>query len=111
MGRPLRPGQQGFLGNMVERLENQIEKERRDARILRTVIEYGPIGIVRLADETGLPEHKVRYSLRMLEEDGLVEPTPDGAVPGDDIGGRIEGINGGLEGLIDRLMGLKETDG
>jgi len=109
MGRPPRPGQQGFLGNMVERLENQIEKERRDARILQTVIEYGPIGIVRLADETGLPEHKVRYSLRMLEEDELVEPTPDGAVPADDIEERVAHINEGLGHLVERVESLRDV--
>jgi len=39
----------------MERLETQVEKERRDIEILRAVIENGPIGIVRLADETDLP--------------------------------------------------------
>lgn len=93
---------------MVDRLENQVEKEQRDVRILRAVIEHGPIGIVRLSEETGLPEHKVRYSLRMLEEDELIEPTPDGAVPVDDIADEVERINEGLDRLIGQLEGLKE---
>lgn len=92
---------------MVDRLENQVEKEQRDVRILRAVIEHGPIGIVRLSDETGLPEHKVRYSLRMLEEDELIEPTPDGAVPAEDIEERVEAINAGVDELVDRLEELK----
>jgi len=96
---------------MIERLARQLRKEERDLRVLEAVLEHHPIGITRVASEAGVDEHKARYSLRMLENDGLVEPTPDGAVPGDDIGGQIEGINGGLEGLIDRLTGLKETDG
>jgi len=78
---------------MVDRLENQVEKEERDLNILREVIAHGPIGIVKLSEETGLPEHKVRYSLRMLENDGFIEPTPDGAVPVDDIEERIEHVN------------------
>ncbi|MFB6311543.1 MAG: winged helix-turn-helix transcriptional regulator [Salinirussus sp.] len=94
---------------MVERLENQVEKESRDVRILQAVIEHGPIGIVRLSDETGLPEHKVRYSLRMLEEDELIEPTPDGAVPADDVEEQIAEINDGLDQLIDRLEELKDV--
>lgn len=93
---------------MVERLENQVEKEQRDVRILRTVIEEGPIGIVRLSEETGLPEHKVRYSLRMLEQDELIEPTPDGAVAVKDVADEVERINGGLDRLVDRLEGLKD---
>ena len=109
MGRPPRAGQEGFLGNMVERLEDQIEKERRDVRVLRTVIEHGPIGIVRLADETGLPEHKVRYSLRMLEEDEFIEPTPDGAVPADDTEERLADVNEGLDRLVERMESLRDV--
>ena len=92
---------------MVERLQNQVEKEERDLRILREVIADGPIGIVKLADRTGLPEHKVRYSLRMLEDDGLVEPTPQGAIPVDDIEDRVADINAGLDRLIGRLEELE----
>ena len=94
---------------MVERLENQVDKEQRDVEILRAVIANAPIGIVRLAEETGKPEHKVRYSLRMLENDGLVDPTPNGAVPVDDIDERVATINAGLDDLVERLDGLKDV--
>jgi predicted transcriptional regulator len=93
---------------MVDRLENQVEKEQRDVRILRAVIENGPIGIVRLSEETDLPEHKVRYSLRMLEEDELIQPTPDGAIPVEDIADDVARINEGLDQLIDRLEGMRD---
>jgi predicted transcriptional regulator len=92
---------------MVDRLENQVEKEARDLAVLRAVISDGPIGIVRLSERTGLPEHKVRYSLRMLEDDGLVEPTPSGAVPADDVAERASDINDGLDRLVDRLESLR----
>jgi len=91
----------------MERLRNQVDKESRDLAILGSVIDNGPIGIVRLAEETGIPEHKVRYSLRMLEDDELVEPTPQGAVAADDIGERVADINGGIDGLVDRLEELE----
>jgi len=93
---------------MVDRLENQVEKEQRDVQILRAVIEHGPIGIVRLSEETGLPEHKVRYSLRMLEEDELIEPTPDGAIPVESIADEVDELNAGLERLIDRLGEMRD---
>jgi predicted transcriptional regulator len=92
---------------MVDRLRTQVEKEERDQRILRVVIEAGPIGITRLADETGVPEHKVRYSLRMLENDELVEPTPNGAVPVEDIDERLARINDGIDDIVERLEALK----
>ena len=94
---------------MVERLTKQVEKEERDLLILQEVIDSGPIGIVRLSEETDVPEHKVRYSLRMLENDELVEPTPDGAVPADDIDDRIGAINDGIDDLIDQLEALKDV--
>jgi len=91
----------------LERLRDQVEKESRDLTILGAVIQNGPIGIVRLAEETGIPEHKVRYSLRMLEDDGLVEPTPQGAIPADDIADRVADINGGIDRLVARLEELE----
>lgn len=93
----------------TERLRDQVEKESRDLAILEVVIESGPIGIVRLAEETGIPEHKVRYSLRMLEDDALVEPTPQGAIPADDIGQHVEQINEGIDRLIDKLEALEAS--
>ncbi|MDS0219991.1 winged helix-turn-helix transcriptional regulator [Haloarcula sp. S1AR25-5A] len=93
----------------MDRLEDQVEKEGRDLVILEAVIENGPIGIVRLAEETGVPKHKVRYSLRMLEDDELVEPTPQGAVPADDIEARVAAINDGLDRLVEQLDGLRDV--
>ena len=46
----------------------------------------------------------------MLENDGLVEPTPQGAVLADGIEARTEEINGGLDELLERLSGLGNAD-
>ncbi|WP_254823759.1 MULTISPECIES: winged helix-turn-helix transcriptional regulator [Haloglomus] len=91
---------------MIERLTDQVSKEARDLQILQAVIDHHPIGIVRISKETGIPEHKVRYSLRMLENDGLIDPTQQGAVPADDIEGRVAEINAGLDELADRVRAL-----
>lgn len=95
---------------MLDRLETQIDKERRDMKVLRVILRRGPIGIVKLSDATDLPQHKVRYSLRMLENDGLIDPTPQGAVPADDISERLEQINAGLDGLVSRVSELPFLD-
>lgn len=92
---------------MIDRLERQLGKEARDLRILEAVVRDHPVGIVRLAEATDVPKHKVRYSLRMLENDGFIEPTPQGAVPADDITERIETVNDGLDGLVDRLEAIQ----
>ncbi|MFB6083738.1 MAG: winged helix-turn-helix transcriptional regulator [Halorientalis sp.] len=95
---------------MDERLRNQVEKERRDLTVLRAVVADGPIGIVKLSERTDIPEHKVRYSLRMLENDGFVEPTPEGATPADDIEEQIERVNEGVDELIGRLERIRDDE-
>lgn len=97
----------GICVRMIERLARQLGKEERDLLVLETVLCHHPIGIDRIAEVIEIDEHKTRYSLRMLEDDGLVEPTPEGAVPATDIADRIDEINDGLDGLIDRVDDLK----
>ncbi len=92
---------------MIERLARQLGKEERDLLVLEAVLSQHPIDVPRIAEETGIDEHKTRYSVRMLEDDGLVDPTPDGAVPSEGVRVRVEEINAGLDGLAERLEGLK----
>ena len=40
-------------------------------------------GIIKLSELTKHPQHMVRYSLRILEQEGLIEPSPHGAVTTD----------------------------
>jgi predicted transcriptional regulator len=91
---------------MIQRLVDQLEKEARDLTVLGAVVEHRPIGIVRIAKETDVPEHKVRYSLRMLENDDLIEATPQGAIPAEGIEERIADMNAGIERLVERLEAL-----
>lgn len=35
---------------------------------------------MKLSSETGIPDHLVRYSLRVLEQQGLIAPSTQGAV-------------------------------
>jgi predicted transcriptional regulator len=95
---------------MIDRLARQLGKEERDLLVLEVVIRHHPIEASQIAETIEIDEHKTRYSVQMLEEDGLVEPTPDGAVPADDIGGRINEINAGLDGLTDRVDGLRRFE-
>jgi len=61
-------------------IEVELELLERHVNILRTVIEMEPIGIISISDTLGYPQHKVRYSLRLLEQEGLIRPSPKGAV-------------------------------
>ncbi|OGS51057.1 MAG: hypothetical protein A3K65_00920 [Euryarchaeota archaeon RBG_16_68_12] len=48
--------------------------------MLKAIQENQPIGIIRLSEMMSVPQHKVRYSLRILEQEGLIKPSPDGAM-------------------------------
>jgi predicted transcriptional regulator len=95
---------------VIERIDTEVEMLERHLRVLRVVIRNEPIGIVQLAEELSIPDHKARYSLRVLEEGGLVEPTGRGATTTDDLGGYVDRANGRIDGLRERVVGLA-TDG
>lgn len=65
---------------MIDKAEREVDLIGRHLEIFHEVLENEPIGIVNVGNATGYPNHKVRYSLRVLEEEGLIEPTSQGAV-------------------------------
>lgn len=79
----------------------------RHLQVLKTVIRNEPIGIVKMANELGYPHHKVRYSLRILEEAELIEPTPKGAVTTDHVEGFVDALNDNLNASIDKLDSMR----
>jgi predicted transcriptional regulator len=91
---------------VIERIDNEVEMLERHLRVLRLVIRNEPIGIVQLAEELSIADHKVRYSLRVLEEEGLIEPTDRGATTTDDLQGYIDRSNGRIDDLRERVAAL-----
>lgn len=95
---------------MEEKNKNQIhitsvaEKElnllSRHINVLKTVKDHGPIGIIRLSQITGQPQHMIRYSLRTLEKGGIIKPSSQGAV----ITGNIHETLGTLESTLDEII-------
>lgn len=70
---------------LFDQVRKELELTERHLMVLEAVIERGPIGILKLAEETGMPTHKVRYSLRVLEQERLIKPSTHGAVAGDTV--------------------------
>ncbi len=98
---------------MFSKVENELKMLKRHLQVLRLVLKEEPIGILKLADETGLPNHKVRYSLRVLEHKGLIKPSQHGAVTTrkakqfiNDFHKKIEAIEREVEEI--KAMKLKE---
>lgn len=65
---------------LTARVRNELELLKRHIIVLKKVMDTGPIGIMKLSMETGIPDHLVRYSLRVLEQQGLITPSTQGAV-------------------------------
>ena len=65
---------------MLDRVREEISLLDRHLDVLRTVIIHQPIGIMRLAEQMDLPYHRIRYSLRVLEQMGYIRASPEGAM-------------------------------
>ena len=79
----------------------------RHLQVLRMVIENEPIGIVKMSNETGYPHHKVRYSLRVLEEENLIEPSSQGAITTEDTAGFVSDLDADLDEIVEKLDSMK----
>jgi len=92
---------------MIDRLEKEVDMLERHLQVLRMVIENEPIGIVKMSNETGYPHHKVRYSLRVLEEENLIEPSSQGAITTEQTGEFVNDLDDKIDEIIDKLEGMK----
>ncbi|WP_336136895.1 hypothetical protein [Natronomonas amylolytica] len=92
---------------MIDRLEKEVDMLERHLQVLRMVIENEPIGIVKMSNETGYPHHKVRYSLRVLEEENLIEPSSQGAITTEDTVEFVSDLDTKVDEIIDKLEGMK----
>ena len=92
---------------MFSDLESQLDLEARHLRVLAAVSEHDPIGIYRIARETGQPRHRVRYSYQQLMETGLIHASDQGAVIGDEADRRMEEYVNRLETVGERLERLR----
>ena len=95
---------------MIDRLEKEVDMLERHLQVLKMVIENEPIGIVKMSNETGYPHHKVRYSLRVLEEENLIEPSSQGAIKTDRTAEFVDELDGKIDEIIDKLEGMKIED-
>ncbi len=84
---------------VLRKLKQEAEVALRHLEVLEAVEKNQPIGIFKLADLINLPKHKVRYSLRVLEQSGIIIPTQHGAMIREDAN---------LEKLKDEIREIKD---
>jgi predicted transcriptional regulator len=66
--------------HLVDRIASELDLLARNVDILEHLAGKPPMGIIRLSEALHLPIHKVRYSLHLLEREGVIQPSADGAV-------------------------------
>lgn len=92
---------------LTKSFRKEVELLTRHVQLLHEVKRHGPIGIVRLSAATGMPQHKVRYSLRILQEEGYIEPTTRGAAPTEKTDKFLDHVTEILENASAKLSDLK----
>jgi predicted transcriptional regulator len=93
---------------LSEKVSGELEMLRRHLIILKHVVENEPIGILKLAEETHIPSHKVRYSLRVLEQEGLIAASAPGAVTTEHTRPFLEKLDLMIEDVVASAEDLKE---
>jgi len=83
-------------------IETELDILRRHVHVLRVLQKNEPAGIIKLSELTKHPQHMVRYSLRILEQEGLIEPSPQGAIT-------TKSIDTAMKTLTTKLKRMNET--
>jgi predicted transcriptional regulator len=97
----------GSPAHLALRIEDELELLARNVDILEKLAKSPPIGIIRLSEALGLPIHKTRYSLHLLEREGVVQPSADGAVVTDRAREFWSSLNGSLDRMTELIQHLR----
>jgi predicted transcriptional regulator len=87
----------------LHNIRKEIDLVLRHLKVLEVLRSKGPMGIRRISSETGIPKHQVRYSLRVLERAGALNPTSRGAMLTEKVEEYVAELAASLEDLDARL--------
>ena len=90
-------------------IETELDILKRHIHVLKTLQDNQPMGIIKLSELTMYPQHMVRYSLRILEQDGLIEPSPRGAVTTDTMSETMSRLKKTLKNICETTDELIRT--
>lgn len=93
---------------VFRKLKAEAEIVLRHLEVLRTVMEKQPIGIFKLSDILNMPKHRIRYSLRVLEQSGIIVPTQYGAMVRDEGYDKIEEMKGEIKEIKELINNIEE---
>ncbi len=95
---------------MLDKIRSEVELVGRHLRVVRIVAENQPIGIMKLAELTGLPAHRVRYSLKVLEGQEYIQASPAGAMATEAAKERIKTLDFEIDTIISLLETMREEN-
>ena len=87
-------------------ITTELDILKRHVHVLKVLQKNEPAGIIKLSELTKHPQHMVRYSLRILEQEGLIEPSPQGAVTTDAIAKAIPQLKNKLKEMNEMINEL-----
>ena len=93
----------------VESVNDGLELLERHISILRTVRDNQPVGLIRLSEMTGIPKHRVRYSLKIMEQQGIIIATPEGAMVSDDYDAFMASMAESVRRLAEKVCILRDA--
>ncbi|MBP2133796.1 putative transcriptional regulator [Methanomicrobium sp. W14] len=94
---------------MLQKLLNEIELVGRHLEVIRVVQKNQPIGIMKLSEILGIPSHRVRYSLKVLEQLGYIRASPSGAVATEKASDLIDNLDREIDSLISQLESIRNS--
>ena len=96
---------------LTSKIESEVKLLERHVAMLKAIIENQPIGIIRLSELLSVPQHKVRYSLRILEQEGLIKPSPEGAVTAEKLQEFLDYLKTVLESMAATVQQIRQSLG
>ncbi|MEM0155797.1 MAG: transcriptional regulator [Thermoplasmataceae archaeon] len=95
--------------SIFREIRRDIQNLRRHISIIENLLKEQPQGIIKISQETGIPRHKIRYSLRMLEHDNIILASKEGAIISPEFVGNKERVLAESEEVVGEINNLHQT--
>ncbi|MGC8619680.1 MAG: winged helix-turn-helix transcriptional regulator [Thermoplasmata archaeon] len=92
----------------LDDLGEELDLLQRHIKILQLLKKDGPLGILRISQITNIPQHRVRYSLRILETEGMITASPEGAKIVGNVDDFVKKLKNGLSEIEKRISELRK---
>jgi predicted transcriptional regulator len=92
---------------MLKKIKGDIELIGRHLEVLATVKVHQPIGIIKLSEILSLPQHRIRYSLRVMEGFGYIRASPSGAIATEKADDLFSSLDEDIDEISALLRGMR----